>query len=284
MARDDKDVKHVIILDENRPKEEEPEVDETEELLKELRELAGEDDEEDPDETVKPVKKPRPARKRHISDRLKKLITVLLISLVILVLVILFAAGSLDKGYREPVKIYEECLNTPECDGEELSFAYGNGLARRSFEELRDIQRRFEDYNRALDGSREAYRAWYDKTCADYGDDRKYSVTIDEAVPLSEGEILALTGDFEGMISDLSVSSYARAADPELVSALKELTDKMKDARISAGYKLYCTQNIQGGLGDGPVSVMEKCEFTVVKLDGHWVMWDKIYDIFRMTY
>ena len=285
MMHDDKDVKHVIILDESRPHRTESEMDEAEELLKELDEYAEEEGKYEKKTADKPLDAgPAPAGKRHVSKRQGKLILALGVSLVILAAVLFFAAWQLEPGYREPVKIYEECLNKKDCNGEELSYAYGNGLARRSFEKLREVQHGYEDYNRALEASGDAYRAEYDISCARYGEDRKYSVTVNEAVPLTDGELLAIGDDLEGIVSDLAVSSYARAADSELSSALKQLTDKMKDAKISGGYRLYCTQNIEGSLPDGPVSVMNRCEFTVIKLDGHWIMWDKIYDIFRMTF
>ncbi len=285
MMRDDKDVKHVIILDESRPHRTEPETDEPEELLKEPDEYAEDEGKYKKKAADKPSDAgPAPVRKNHISQRHGKLILALGVSLFILAAVLLFAVWQLDPGYREPVKIYEEYLNKEDLNGEELSYAYGNGLARRSFEKLREVQHGYEDYNMALEASADTYRAEYDRSCARYGEDRKYSITVNEAVPLTDGELLVIGDDLEGIISDLAVSSYARAADPELSSALKQLTDKMKDAKISGGYRLYCTQNISGSLSDGPVSVVNRCEFTVIKLDGHWIMWDKIYDIFRMTF
>lgn len=283
MAHKDKDLKHVIVLDDG-PGEEEG-TDEAYELLHEIDEYIGDEKPEDEEEVEKPKVKPvRIRRRKTIPSGLKKLLIALAGSIVILAAVLFIAVGDLDVGYREPLKIYEEYLNTRDFDGEELSFAYGNGLARHQFKALRDIQRKLPEYNEMLEVSRLANAAAYDESCAVYGEGRKYSVTIDEAIPLTENELLVLTGDFEGIIRDLSGSSYARASEPELAKALTELTDKVENAHITRGYRLYCTLNIRGIKEDGPVSAVEKDEFTVVRLNGHWIMWDKIYDIFRMTY
>lgn len=283
MAFKDKEKKHVIILDEVHRTEEEG-TDEALELLHEIDEYIGD---EEPEEKEEVKKRPGPVSahpKKPVSSGLKKLLIALGISLVILATVITVAIGDLDAGYREPVKIYEEYLNKRDFDGEELSFACGNGLAKHQFKALRDIQRKMPEYNDMLEESRLANAAAYDESCAVFGEGRNYSVTIDDAVPLTESELLVLTDDFEGLIRDLSASSYARSSEPELSDALARLTDKVSNAHITRGYRLYCTQNTRGIKDDGPVSVTEKCEFTVVRLNGHWIMWDKIYDIFRMTF
>ena len=282
MEENDNDVKHVIVLDEGK-REEKESTDEAYRLLRDIDEYIAE--EEGGKEAPKPVKKPiRIRRRKPVSTGLKKLLIALGLSLVVLTALVIIAAGNLDTGYREPVKIYEKYLNTRDCDGEELSFAYGNGLAGRQFKALRGVQREIPEYNDMLNASRQAFADAYDETCILYGEGRKYTLTVDEAVPLTENELLALTGDYEGIIRDLSGSSYARSSDPDLSAALKELTDKAGEAKITRGYRLYCTQNIRGAKDDGPVSLMEKCEFTVVRLGGCWIMWDKIYDIFRMTF
>lgn len=283
MAHKDKDVKHVIILDEG-PKAEEG-TDEAYKLLREIDEYIGDEEAEDEKQAEKPKVKPvRVRRKKTIPSGLKKLLIALALSIVILAVVLVIAVGDLDAGYREPVKIYEEYLNTRDFDGEELSFAYANGLARHQFKALRDIQRNSPEYNDMLEASRLANAAAYDESCVIYGDGRKYSVTIDDTVPLTENELLVLTGDFEGLIRDLSSSSYASLTEPEVAGALAKLTAKVGDAHITRGYRLYCTVNVRGIKEDGPVSTVESGEFTVVRLNGHWIMWDKIYDIFRMTY
>ena len=286
MAYKDKDVKHVIILDEGK-KEENTDTDEAVLLLREIDEYIGEEDSEEPDDKGAEQPNDKPAgvsRKKTLSSGFKKLLLTLALSLLALAGVLVIAAFKLGTGYRVPVRIYEKYLNTRDYDGEELSFSYANGLAKHQLKALRDAQRGMDGYDDMLMASRQANIAAYDETCKLYGDDRKYSIIIDNAIPLNESELHALAGDFEGIIRDLAGSSYARSSDPSLTEALKELTGKIGKAHITGGYRLYCTQNIQGHLNDGPVSLSEKCEFTVVKLNGHWIMWDKIYDIFRMTY
>ena len=285
MAFKDKDTKHVIILDEGK-KEDNADTDEALLLLSEIDEYIGEEaGEPDMGEAEKPGEKQVKVRpKRTVSSGFKKLTGFLAVSLLVLAVVLMIAFGELSTGYREPVRIYEKYLNTRDFDGEELSYSYANGLARHQFKALREAQRKMPGYEDMLMASRQANIAAYDETCTLYGEGRKYSLTIDEAVPLNDGELLALTGDFQGIIRDLAGSSYARSSEQALTEALKELTDKVGHAHITKGYRLHCTQNIRGSGEDGPVSPADKCEFTVVKLNGHWIMWDKIYDIFRMTY
>ena len=286
MAFKNKDVKHVIILDEGK-KEDDADTDEALLLLHEIDDHIGEEEAEDPkkDEEEKAKGEPVKTRyKRTVSPGLRRLLFVLTGSLLILAVVLMIAFGELNTGYREPVRIYEKYLNTRDFDGEELSFSYANGLARHQFKALRDAQRKLPGYDDMLKASRQVNIAAYDETCILYGEGREYSLTIDDAIPLNEGELLVLTGDFEGIIRDLAGSSYARSSDTELQDALKDLTDKVGKAHITKGYRLHCTQNIRGSMEDGPVSRVDKCEFTVVKLNGHWIMWDNIYDIFRMTY
>lgn len=283
MAHRDEDVKHVIILDEERRKDDVAK-NEAEELLREIDEYIGEEDNGPVKRNAGKKSKTGRGRRPLVSSHLKRHIITLSFSLIILAGVICAAILNSDIGYREPVKIYERYLNTPEYDGEELSFAYGNGLAGRKFKKLREIQHGFDDYNEMLNASRKVHRMEYEETCARYGENRRYSIRIDDAVKLSDGELGMLTADFNGIISDLSKSSYARASDAALESALKDLTDELGGAKISGGYRLYCTQSIQGSGEDGPVSETGKCEFTVVKINGHWLLWDRIYDIFRMNY
>ena len=280
-----KDVKHVIILDEGKKKEK-TETDEALLLLREIDDYTGQEGaHETYEDKTGELKKPVMARKKSVvSSGHKKLIGALLFSLLILATVLIIAAGELNAGYREPVRIYEKYLNTRDYDGEELSFSYANGLAKHQLRALREALHDMEGYDDMLMASRQANMDAYDRTCALYGNDRKYSVTIDNAIPLNESELLALTGDFEGIIRDLAGSSYAKSSDPALTAALEKLTDKVSKCHITKGYRLYCTQYLQGFANDGPVSLMEKCEFTVVKLNGHWIMWDRIYDIFRMSY
>ena len=285
MAFKDKDVKHVIILDEGK-KEANADTDEALLLLREIddymnEEEAGEADKDEEDTRGEPVKV---RQKRVVSSDLKKLLGFLAVSLLVLAAVGMIAFGELNTGYREPVKIYEKYLNTRDFDGEELSYSYANGLAGHQLKALRDAQRKLPGYDDMLLASRQANIAAYDETCFLYGEGRKYSLTIDDAALLDERELLALTGDFEGIIRDLAGSSYARSSDPAFNTALKELTDKVGKAHITKGYRLHCTQNIRGSSEDGPVSLADKCEFTVVKLNGHWIMWDTVYEIFRMTY
>ena len=287
MAKD-KDLKHVIVLDDGkRPRPDEE--DEAQELLEELDRYAPEEDDDDGEirEERKPVRAvERPARVKRAVKLTKKgkLIIFLLVSVFILTLTVLAALYNSDLGYREPVAIYEKYLNRTGYDGEELSYAYANGLAKHQFRELRDIQNKSDEYVRSLEESKIVYNAEYLDNIAKYGENFKCTVTIDRAEALSEGRLRELTDDFYGLILDLSSSSMARADDKELAGAVGRLTDKLSDAHITRGYHLYCTKNYSGQLDDGPVSSMEKCDFTVVKLNGHWIMWEKIYDVFRMTF
>lgn len=282
MADKDNDVKQVIILDEGRKEED---TDEALELLEQIDEYLLEEGQTDYKPREKVRRRPRQYRHgKPVSSGLRKLIIALSVSLIILAVVIFIAVGNLDMGYREPVKIYEAYLNNPDFDDEELSFACGNGLAKHQFERLRKIQHGFSDYNDALEASRRKNADNYNETCVLYGEGRKYSITVDDAVPLSDNDLLMLTADFEGLIKDLSESSYARASDPELAAAVSDLTDKVNNAHITRGFRLYCTQSIRGIMDDGPINDVNRCEFTVVRLNGHWIMWDRIYDIFKMTF
>ena len=283
-----KDLKHVIVLDDGYKPGPDAD-DEARELMEELDLYAPEeDDKEDGEreekEPVREVGKPVPIKRGKKLSKKGQLIIFLLVSVLILTVIVLFAVERSDIGYREPVAIYEKYLNRTGYDGEELSYVYANGLARRQFRELRAIQNKSQDYVRSLEESKIVFNAEYLDNIAKYGENFKCSVTIDRAEPLSEGSLLALTNDFYGLILDLSSSSMARADDKELAGAVGRLTEKLSDAHITRGYHLYCTKTYSGQLDDGPVSSMEKCEFTVVKLNGHWIMWDKIYDVFRMTF
>ena len=111
-----------------------------------------------------------------------------------------------------------------------------------------------------------------------------YSVHIDSIVPLNRYEILSLSNDFSGIIRDINNSSFVRSDSGDLTMAVIDVTSVLENARITKGYHLYCTQNVTGSKDDGPVSETDRCEFTVVKLGGRWIMWDKIYDILRLSY
>ena len=127
-------------------------------------------------------------------------------------------------------------------------------------------------------------RALYDENRIKYGDDFKYSIKINEAEPISSAQCNAYTSDFTGIIEDIGGSGLARMGNAELNAALADLTASLDGARVTRGYRLYCTMSVSGSTTDGPVSEITSCEFTVVKLKGRWIMWDSIYDIFKLSY
>lgn len=280
---DNEDIKRVIILDEKKANNEPADEEEAEELLKELDMYAdGEDDGEE--RVVTERTRIRIRRKRKLT-KLHKHFLILIASLIVLVGVIIAAVTGINNNYRVPVAVYEEYLNKQSYDGEELSYAYGNGLAERRLKKLRQqLAESTDDYVDRLNATAIASEEVYKKNCSRYGDDFKYSVNIDSAVPLSHAELLGLTNDFNGIIRDISRSSYVRSGSGDLTVAVVDLTSALEDARITRGYHLYCTQTVTYSEPDGPSSEVESCEFTVVKLNGRWIMWDKIYDILRISY
>jgi hypothetical protein len=139
-------------------------------------------------------------------------------------------------------------------------------------------------YSDMLDASRLEREAEYKGECALYGDDHRKKVRIKSAVKLSEDELAVYESELAGIVNDLSVSSISRSDDPKLRKAFLALVDKLRNAHITRGYLLRCEQETTGSTKDGPVSVLSEYDVTVVKLNGHYIMWDKIYDILRMTY
>lgn len=279
---DNENIKKVIILDEKK-KNNEPAEEEAQELLEELNRYA--DGEDDGEERVVTERTRIRIRRRRKLTKLHKHIMILGASLIVLIAVAAAAVLGAGNNYRVPVSVYEEFLNSPGYDGEELSYAYGNGLAERRLRKLRQILRDTDDtYVDRLNGTVIKSEEEYEENRERYGDDFKYTVHIDSMVPLNRYEILSLTNDFSGIIRDINNSSFVRSDSGDLTMAVIDATSALENARITKGYHLYCTQNVTGSSDGGPVSEMSRCEFTVVKLGGRWIMWDKIYDILRLSY
>lgn len=281
------DHKRVIILDEKKQNNEPVDEGTEEELLRELDKYDSFDDEseEDPEAVVVTERTRIRIKRRRKLTGFHKHIIILAASVVVLIAVAAAAVSGVSNNYRVPVAVYEEYLNKQSYDGEELSYAYGNGLAERRLKKLRQLLRESEsDYQERINESVLRSEAVYEDNIRRYGDDFEYTVRIDSVVPLSHIELVSLTNDFDGIIRDINNSSLMRSDSGDLTVAVVDLTSSLDDSRITRGYHLHCTQNVTGAADDGPVSEMSKCEFTVVKLNGRWIMWDKIYDIFRLSY
>lgn len=280
---DNENIKKVIILDEKKKNNEPVDEEAAQELLEELNRYA--DNEDDGVERVVTERTRIRIKRRRKLTKLNKHIMILSASLIVLIVVAIAGVSGAKNNYRVPVSVYEEFLNSPVYDGEELSYAYGNGLAERRFKKLRQILRETDDaYVEGLNKTVVRSEEEYEDNLKRYGEDFKYSVHIDSIVPLSRYEILSLSNDFSGIIRDINNSSFVRSDSGDLTMAIIDVTSVLENARITKGYHLYCTQSVTGSTDDGPVSEMNSCEFTVVKLGGRWIMWDKIYDILRLSY
>ena len=280
---DNENIKKVIILDEKKKNNEPADEDAAQELLEELNRYS--DDEDDGVERVVTERTRIRIKRRKKLTKLHKHIIILSVSAAVLIVVAVAAVSGAKNNYRVPVSVYEEYLNSPGYDGEELSYAYGNGLAERRLRKLRQILRDTDDtYVDGLNGTVIKSEEEYEENRERYGDDFKYSVHIDSIVPLNRYEILSLSNDFSGIIRDINNSSFVRSDSGDLTMAVIDVTSVLENARITKGYHLYCTQNVTGSKDDGHVSETDRCEFTVVKLGGRWIMWDKIYDILRLSY
>lgn len=280
---DNDDIKRVIILDEKKKNNEPADEDAAKELLEELNKYA--DDEDDGVERVVTGRTRIRIKRRRKSGRLRKHLIILAASLVVLIIVSVIAVSGVTNNYRVPVAVYEEYLNKPSYDGEELSYAYGNGLAQRRLKNLRQLLRETTDtYMDGLNATVYESEEIYNSNLSRYGEDFRYTVRIDSAVPLSRTELLSLNNDFAGIIRDIGNSSLTRSGSGELTVAVVDLTSYLENARITRGYRLYCSCMVSYSEADGPSTEISEEEFTVVKLNGRWIMWDKIYDILRLSY
>ena len=227
--------------------------------------------------TVKTNRKKRSARTR--------LILFLIISVVILIVAVVGAIRTVNNNFRTPVRIYEEYLNKPEYTGEELSRAYGNHVADKQFERLREILGGYEEYKESLDASLLKSRELYRDNCERYGDDFRYTVTIDGMEKLNSIQAAALQSELNGILNDIDASGMVRASDPTLKEAVQDVTRTLKKPGITGGYRVFCTQSVEGSREDGAVpGIQEHIEIIVVRLNGRWIMWDGIYDILKMSF
>ncbi|MCR5233122.1 MAG: hypothetical protein K6E53_04355 [Lachnospiraceae bacterium] len=288
---DDKEFKRVIILDEkrkgNRPVDDEA----AKRLLKELnREDPFADTDDEPDDNnageeteITEVTRLRIVRKKRLSKK-NKLLIGLAASLIVLVIVSVMAIQAVNNNYRTPVRIYEEYCNKRSYDGEDRSTAYGNGVASEELKQLRMLLRRSDDYVKGLNESVMQSEMRYQDNCFKYGEDFRVRVTIEGTSPLSPAELNSCRAELSGIINDIGNSSLARSGNSDLTLAVTELTDVLGHPRITKGYRLRCVQSVTGSMLDGPASSVEYKDFTVVRLNGRWIMWDEIYEILRLSY
>ena len=288
--------KRVIILDENKkgdaPVDEEAIAGLMDEIGRELKEEGdispeeriGEDEGPKEAEEADAVRGADKTGKRRRISRMNRLRIVLIVSVAVLVCVIIAALRYVGNNYETPVKVYEEYLNKPSYDGEELSRALGNGVADKELAGLRTILKASDEYMDSLNRSVLKSEEIYHDNCDRYGDDFKYTVSIEGMKPLKENELRACEATLAGIVNDIGNSSLARSESAELTLAVTGLTAELEHARITRGYRLYCTQHVSGSMEDGPISAVENVNVTVVKLNGRWIMWDKIYEILRLSY
>ena len=275
--------KRVIILDEKKAGGKKADRDETEKLQEELDRYAPIEDDE-PVETPSVQRVHIKVRKKKKHPRLRRRIILLVLSAAVFCIVAVTAVSGVKNNYRTPVFVYQEYLNKGGYSFEEAAMAYGNGLSSRRLSKLRKVLHSYDSYMDAFYASIDESQARYDEDRSRYGDDFKYTIVINEAVALSSSECSAYTDDFEGIIEDIGSSGLARMGDDKLNLALADLTSSLDGARVTRGYRLYCTKTVKGSRADGEANVSEPCEFTVVKLKGRWIMWDSIYDIFKLSY
>ncbi|MCR5507930.1 MAG: hypothetical protein K6F34_04505 [Lachnospiraceae bacterium] len=287
MAGKDKKVKHVIILDDAKDEDElsDEELDEPVRVRRKTDTGPSlDDDEDDDEESALTEGLTAGKKKKRMNRRIAIRLLFLLVSLIILGAVVIFAMTGVGNDYRTPVAVYEEYLNKDGYSSEDLAAAYGNGLAERGLRKLRKKLRQNQAYMDDLYSSMDESHAVYEDNRARYGDDFKYRVTINIAEPLSASQCNSYTADFAGLMNDIGRSWLAGTGDAKVTSALFDLTSSLEDARVTRGYRLYCTESVTGTSKDGPVNEAFPIEITVVKIKGRWIMWDGIYDIFRMAY
>ena len=181
-------------------------------------------------------------------------------------------------------RMYEEYLNKSSYSFEEAAEDFGNGLAERRLKKLRKLLKSNEAYMDEFYGSIEESQALFESNRSNYGDDFVISLTVDSVVTLNNAQCNSYTADFDGLIDDIGSSYLSRTGDAKVNNALADLIAYLKDARITRGYRLYCTKRIRGTGPEGPVDETGPCELTAVKLKGRWILWDNIYHIFRLAY
>ena len=285
-----KDVKRVIILDEKKNNEESVPgyIDTlTGMAIRKITELENDPADEDPYGiltdygTVKQSAK----RKKKKKSVKKRLLVFLTVSVAILITAVIGAVRTVNNNFRTPIRIYEEYLNKPEFTGEELSEAYGNHVAGKQFERLRELLSGNEDYKESLNSSLLKSREIYRNNCERYGDDFRYRVKVDGMEKLNSIQVAALQTELNGILDDIDASGMVGSADPELREAVREVTAALRKPGITGGYRVFCTQGVTGSKEDGPVSgIQEHTELVVVRLNGRWIMWDGIYDILKMSF
>ncbi|MCR5421574.1 MAG: hypothetical protein K6E98_11245 [Lachnospiraceae bacterium] len=292
--------KRVIIFDEKKKlSDEEMPDEETEEIQDESLSLEEQSPkEDDPEDTGEEeydifdnedsnivygsasVRKKR--RKKH--TKRNKHLLILLISFALLIVVGIASFNTVNNTYETPVKVYERYLNKAEYSGQELSEAYGNGVALQELRLIRGLLNGSGDHFEGIGNPYSSSQELYLENCQKYGENFRYTVKIDSVSKLSGSELDNYRLKLSGIVSDIENSSIAFTDNTELTEAVNAFGKEMENSGITHGYDLKCSRYITGETVDGPVSTVEPFNCTVLKVNGRWIMWDKIYDILRLTY
>ena len=185
--------------------------------------------------------------------------------------------------YETPVKLMEDFANVKDAsvfyekETEKL-----NGFCEKEYKEIVEIQKKSDDYDKALGYIDESIEMLKEE----YGDNYKVKYEITDEEELAEEECSDFRDELRdagnrmiNSLEDMDSDDYKDIAEAwgitkeqakEIVQVYQDIAKTLKSAEITAGYELIITQTLTGSELDEP-KVTENMKLTVYKINGTWV-------------
>jgi len=204
-----------------------------------------------------------------------------LVLIGIIIFVVLKLVGG--SGYKKAITEAEKAINnrvTGE-DIRDIGVSYGKVASKyyKALDQIYIIANYDDDEEDYWDDVNERYERVYEEFDRKFGDDWKVTIEIRDAEQFSNSEIKSAQRSYENWVENKidNVKSlkdnYIYDVDADYFKDLKSSLEKIEDYQVTDGYTLKCKIYIEGEDGDDE----EKENFTVIKINGTWVLVDGIF-------
>ena len=221
----------------------------------------------------------------------------IVLAAIIVIVGLFVGVGAATNNYKTPLKTAVKQMNTKKyVDNYDELVADYNGFCKKEIKALAKLMEKSEDYEDDLEKSKEYFEEYIEEQKDEYGSNYKYSFKVIEKEKLDDKDLreykdrLDATADtYKAWLEaydEYTSDDWKDMADrmgfdgdkslaKKYVDILKDVREKYKKAKITAGYELEVELTLKGSELDEPET--EESTIVVLKVDGHWVMTSVLY-------
>ena len=221
----------------------------------------------------------------------------IVLAAIIVIVGLFVGVGAATNNYKTPIKTEVKQMNAKKYSNryDNLAADY-NGFCKKEIKALEKLMSKSEDYEDNLEKSKESFDEGIEKMKDEYGSNYKYSFKVIEKEKLDNKDLREYkdaldatadrykawletydkytSDDWKDMADRMGFDGDKSLAK-KYVDILKDVREKYKKAKITAGYELEVELTLKGSELDEPET--EEDTVVVLKVDGHWVMTSVLY-------